>query len=411
MPLPNLGPLRVALTDLVVGDGACASRAASALDELGPEGWDNAITLAVGWGLLGTLRERVDRNRLAPGAQEKLRNASLATALRSTFIVHRSAAALELLAQAGIDAVAIKGIGLIAALSRNPATRTTGDLDVVVRERDAERARRVFLAAGYREINPEFEQHMEQIARSRQLHNFARALEFDGFEVDLHWQFGPNPPFALTADRLIDRGVAAKLATRAVRVADSLDAVLINVHHALRGSFTPHNTVRDLCDLKLWWDEGGIDARLDELFDAAIRSGLAPSLLALWGSILQRDPGHGLRAGYERLKRALDRRACDEAMLLERCFEDQLVHGTPARFTLEVFAPGVFLRSIAGTLAGALRPARSSSPAADDDEPRRPIAARIAGLGPRFMRVLRELTRVGGIRSYRAVARAQSRFH
>lgn len=411
MRSPELGSIRVALTGIVAGDDACASRGVAVIDGLGAQGWDDAINLAVGWGLTGTLRERLGHSPLPPEAREKLRGASLVPAVRSTFVVHRSTAALRLLTQADVDAVAINGVGLIAALKRDPAVRTTSDLDVVVRASDAERARRILIAAGYRDISPPFERHMRQIALSRQLHNFARALERDGFKVDLHWQFGPNPPFALGTDRMIARAMTANLGTDTVYVADPVDAVLISVHRALRGSFAPHNMVRNLCDLRLWGEHGGIEARLDELLDAATRSGLAPSLLALWGAILRRDAEHGLRAGYERLERVLDRDARREAMLLERYFEDQLVHGTPARLTLEVFAPGVFVRSIAGTLVGALRPAHAQPGSSGDGTPRRPLLARIAQLGPRSYRVLRDLTRAGRIRSYRAVARAQSRFH
>ncbi len=401
---------RAAVVDLAVGDAACARGAAERLTAAGA--WDAALADAASWGVVALLHARLDAALLPPGALAALRVESLRATLRSRLMVERGLAVLRLLDEAGIAALAVKGVGAIAALGPRAAARTTKDLDVVVRQRDEAAARALLRAHGYREVNPPFDRHMAEIALSRQLHNVARTLRKDTFEVDVHWRFGPQPPPELAADRLIARGTAVAIGTTAFRAADPVDAVLIAVHHALRTSFVPEAAARDLCDLVAWWDDGRVPARLDELLGAAQGAGLATSLLALWNCVLRRNPAHPLRHGSERLAGELGAAERGEAALLERHFEQVLVQGKPARFTLEIFAPRLYARWLAGTLAGALRRA-SPGPATDGTPtpPRGPLGRRIANLPPRAWRILRELTRVRNLAAYRAVAQAQSRFH
>jgi hypothetical protein len=406
--------IRGAVVDLALGDETIAKRGIAALDAGADGDWETAISLAAAWGVLHPVSRHLNETRLSASAAAALRQAMLALAARSTLVLHRSVAALQLLGEAGVPYVAIKGVGLIAALKRPPATRATSDLDILVRESDAEPARRALMAAGYMEINPEFAQHMSDIALSGQLHNYARALRRDDFEVDLHWRMGPNPPSGLLSDGLIERAIHAQAARRTLVVADPVDGVLINAHHALRGSFDLHNTVRDLSDLRLWWDHGPIPARLDETIAAAVRSELASALLAMWKSILERDPLHGVRAGAERLEAALSPQACAEAALMQRYIEEQIRHGSAAKLTLELFNPKLYVRSLFAktvrAVSGPGRPA-AEAPAGAYRAVRRPLHVRLAALLPRAVRVLREVTRAGAIPTYRVVARAQRRFH
>jgi hypothetical protein len=407
--------IRGAVVDLALGDAAIAGRGMDALDAGPAADWETAISLAAAWGVLHPFRRHLDETRLPPAAPAALRQAALALAVRSTFILHRSVAALRLLAAANVPYVAIKGVGLIAALDRPPATRATGDLDIIVSEGDAERARIALMAAGFAEINPEFAQHMSDIALSSQLHNYARALRHDDFEVDLHWRMGPHPPAALAAERLIGRAIGARAARQEIVVADPVDGVLINVHHALRGSFDLHNTVRDLCDLRLWWEHGPIAARLDETIGMAVESGLAPALLALWTTILGRDPAHSVRAGVERLESVLTPPQRAESALMLQYIAEQIRHGRAAKFTLDLFNPRLYLREVCGKLVRtftgtAKAPAGAPAPDAYRAE-RRPLMVRLADFLPRARRVLNEVSRAGAVPAYRAVARAQRRFH
>ncbi len=406
----SLVEVRAAIVDLVVGDADHAARAAARLTEIG--GWDTALPQAARWGVIALLHARLD-DASAPPADvlATLRAEALRGVLRSREVVERGLEVLCLFEAAGIDAIAIKGVGAIGTLGGRAAARTTMDLDVVVRECDAAAARALLRDHGFCEINPPFERHMADIALSRELHNVARTLRKGQLEVDIHWRFGPRPPAALAPERLIARAGDVTVGAATFRAAHPVDAVLIAVHHALRSGFVPQNTVRDLCDLAAWWEDGRAPAALDELIDTARRSGLATSLLALWDTVLRRAPLHPLREGYDRLAATLDRNARAEAVLLERHLEHTLRHGNPARFTLEVFAPRVYARWLVGALAQTLHPAPAGEHGGAPLPERRPLARRIANLPVRCWRIVCELARVERIPSYRAVARAQSRFH
>lgn len=403
------GDVRAAIVDLVAGDADHTARAAARLTEVA--GWNDALPEAARWGVIALLHARLDgATAPAPAVLDAVRAESLRAVLRSRTVVQRSVEVLRLFEASGIPAIAIKGVAAIGMLGARAAARTTKDLDVVVCERDAAAARALLRDRGFEEINPPFERHMAEIALSPQLHNVARTLCKDRLEVDIHWRFGPQPPAALAPERLIARGVDAAIGGAAFRAAHPVDAVLIAVHHALRSGFVPENTVRDLVDLAAWWEDGRVAAALDELVDEACRSGLASSLQALCGAVLRRAPQHPLRACCELLAVTLTDAARAEAALLERHLEHTLRHGNPARFTLEVFAPRVYARWIGGELAKALHPATRGD-VDDAAAERRPLARRIANVPARFRRIVRELCRLDRIPSYRAVARAQSRFH
>lgn len=410
------GWVREAVVALVLGDPAAARTAGERLS--GGDRWGAALACAAKWGVAGRLHARLDAATGPPAdVLAALRVEALRGSLRSRHVAERGARVLALLGEGGIEALAIKGVAALAALGARAAARTTNDLDLVVRERDETAARALLRAHGYRELDPAYERHVRDIALSPQLHNFARTLRKDELDVDLHWRFGPNPPPALSPERLLARAVEVPCGGGTIRAAHPVDAVLIAVHHALRSSFVPENAVRDLCDLALWWEDGRIVAALPELLETARGAGLATSLLAAWACVLRRDPDHGLGRGHACLAGSLTRPQRAEALLLERHFEDVLRHGSPARFTLEVFAPRVYARWALGTLArtGRGSPAdRGVPPEADESEPhaaRRSLRKRIANLGPRAWRVARELTRVRSVAAYRAVAQAQSRFH
>jgi len=97
-----------------------------------------------------------------------------------------------------------------------------------------------------------------------------------------------------------------------------------------------------------------------------------------------------------------------------RAFVEHNLHGeSPDDATLELLAPAVFTRSIVGPLLRSARRGRSA-PEDDDGRPpgvRRALLVRIRGRLEQAGRIGRELLRFERVASYRAVARAQSRFH
>lgn len=104
---------------------------------------------------------------------------------------------LRALADEGIDALVMKGTALAYALYADPAARRRGDTDLLIRESDLPRARRIFANLGYRrphETQGTFgDLHYEenwQIAT-------ANGLTHD---IDLHWQVTNSRALARVLD-------------------------------------------------------------------------------------------------------------------------------------------------------------------------------------------------------------------
>lgn len=407
----DAGTLRSALVDLVLGDDAHACQAALRLsvDRL----WPEAVALSGRWRVTPVVRARIGQFEAVPGARpdaasrERIREMTIAASAQSALAVTRSREALAVLDDAKIDAVAIKGIALIAALYGHRSVRMVGDLDIVVAEGAYPAARAALEAAGYVDENPELERHLADIALSPRLHNVARNLVRDGFEVDVHWQFGADPPPGFRTDRVIARAQRATLAGRPIRVAAPADAMAIAAHHSLRGYFAPHEAVKDAYDLAAWWRLRPGAWQLDDVLKTALDAEVATALYALWWIVLRRDPAHPVGSGIAALGARLSASRRREAQALAEFCEAQFARGTRAERTVQLFDAGRLCRTLVGY---GRRFAQGAGPA-DAGPPRRPLATRLTGAAQRVARVLRELAHLRSYGSYRAVARAQSRHH
>lgn len=403
--------VRSALCDLVLGDDA---RTAAAAEQLRAHDlWGTAVALSGPWRVTPIVHQRLGQmNAAAPDAAAgaDLRRMTLAAAAHSALAVARSLDALTLLEDAGIEVVAIKGIGLLADLYGHRSVRMLGDLDVIVREHAFPSVRAALENAGYVDHNPALERHLSDIALSARLHNVARNFVRDGFEVDVHWRFGPATLPRFSVDQVIDRARRASLGARTIRVPRPVDAMLISAHHAMRGYFAPQEALKDAYDLAAWWRLRPAAWDLDELVRSAEEAELATALSALWTFVLRRDPAHPLAQGLDALAARMDAGARREAERLADFCGDQVARGTRAERTIQLFDGAGLRRSVTGRtrrlIAGA-PPDHAAAPA----PPRRPFARRVAGATRRMVRVLRELLDVPSYPTYRAVARAQGRHH
>ena len=405
--------IRTNLLDLLLGDDAHAERAAVALSERAL--WPTAIALSGQWRMTLVLHDRLLRPgpiragaRLDDATAARLREMTIAASAYSALAVTRAGEALELLAQGGVEAVAIKGIGLIASLYGHRSLRMVGDLDVLVGERAFPAALAALERGGYTDENLALTRHLADIALSPRLHNLARNLIRDGFEIDVHWQFGLNPPAALRSECVIARAVPAMLAGRAIRVAAPADAMVLAAHHALRGYFGAHETVKDAYDLAAWWRRKPHAWDLDDVLETADLAEVQTALCALWMFVARRDPGHPCRIGIAAFRDRFSARDWRETESLTAFCEEQFERGARAERTVQLFDAFAIARS----LAGHGRRAVIGAPA--DELPvrsvaRRPLYVRIGGAGRRIARVIRELTRMRSHSGYRAMARAQAR--
>ncbi len=402
------------LVDLLIGGPDQAAHAAERIGTHG--GWQTALDLAARWHVLPAFAERLERIDGAVARPERavvssLRAQTALSALRSATALRQAEVVLAELSAVSIPAVVMKGIAAIATLYGTSSRRTVSDVDVVIRPSDLAPARAALTGRGYVDCSPPFERHVSDIATSRTLHNFARTFVRDRFEIDLHWQFGPRPPAGLLADRIVERAVTASVEDRTLRVAGPIESALLIVHHVLRGAFRTSTTVKDLVDLAAWYDVFGA-IKSDELAGAACESGLGSSLLALLLALAMRNPDHA-NAGIEALDGRLDRSARGQARKLVALFDDGVRGESPDSATLELFAPKVYARSLFGAACREIgwKAAGAAPPAIEFSGLRKPVVARVLRRLARGWRIGRELTQLKRISTYRAVARAQSRFH
>jgi hypothetical protein len=403
------------LVDLLLGGAADSANAAQRICANG--GWRTALDLAIRWHVLPAVALRLESIDAATAGVEREVGSSLRaqiaiSAMRSSTAVRQAEAALHILADAGVRAVAIKGIASIATLYRGPAERMVSDVDLVIRPADLAAARAAFAEHGYVDRSPPFERHVSAIALSRSLHNFARTFVRDNFEIDLHWQFGPRPPAGLSADRIVERAVTAAAEGRQLRVAGPIEAALLITHHALRGAFAVATTIKDLVDLDAWWHVYGGE-QADELIAAAAESDLASSLLALCLALTSRNPEHPSAAWIAAMEHRLDRSGRTQARRLLAFFDSAMRGEAPDSATVALFAPTVYARSLLGPLCReiAWKACGAAPPAEDVTTVRKPIVVRVLRRLAHGLRIGRELAQLRRIGTYRAVARAQSRFH
>lgn len=250
---------------------------------------------------------------------------------------------------------------------------------------------------------------MYDIAHSARLHNLERTFVRDGLEVDVHWSLGTNPPPSLRAASLLGRCERAVISGSWLPIAAPVDAMLISAHHAMRGYFAPHEAVKDMCDLSAWWTQARNRWFLRSVARGAAEADLSTSLHAMWTVVARRDTRHPAVTGVTVLERWMSRSQLREASGLAAFIEEQLTHGRRAERTVQVFGFSVLPRDLAGALARTRRelPAQlKPQPSAERKSLQRRLERRVE----RALRVARELACVRSLASYRALARAQSRF-
>jgi hypothetical protein len=119
--------------------------------------WAETLQIAEHHGMLGHLASRVNelQNDSPPGEiMQLLRDRYRAQVLSSMKMAVELFRVIDRLAAAGIEILVMKGPVLAAQAYPDPAVRTFGDLDLLVRQRDIQTSTQVMIAAGYQaEIN------------------------------------------------------------------------------------------------------------------------------------------------------------------------------------------------------------------------------------------------------------------
>lgn len=246
---------------------------AFALDPRGPEGVSSevgaAIDEGVDWNELGRLatHERAARGLvalLAPHVERvpdhtmaRLTRLGQLGVVQSHFLANRLRRFLRTMAEHRIPVMLLKGGALAHRLYPDMAERPMGDLDVLVRPNDAERAWELAQTTGWcrRRDVPD--------ARHYIGHQHLAPLEDDqgaqtGLEIHTEL-FTRQAPFALPAAALWQRAEHALLFGEAVHVPDTADLLVHACLHFAWSHEMSFGVWRTLNDVRVLVDRAGVD--------------------------------------------------------------------------------------------------------------------------------------------------------
>ncbi len=187
------------------------------------------------------------------------------------------------LAEAGVDALVIKGTALAYALYNDPAIRKRGDSDVLVRRSQLDAARAALREAG---LVPHGDYHFGQETWRQQ-----RGKGFIHY-VDLHWEVTGPPSLRhlLDVEECFERAVALPRLAPSARMIEPVHALLrgaINqALHGVHGYFEGGEKLFEESRL-IWHYDAHLLARSfgnadwERLVDLATSRGLAPMVASL----------------------------------------------------------------------------------------------------------------------------------
>jgi hypothetical protein len=190
--------------------------------------------------------------RLGAGGEEidALRERYLLTWSDNQRIALCVAPLLQAFEQAGIDAVVLKGLALIARFYRDPGLRPMADADVLVRPCDAERAGALAASLGWHpryDVSPAF----------RRVRHAAPYDHPAGVACDLHWRIFEEAGGGAADDEVRAAVEPALFQGARLRVPSPTDQLLHVCGHAAR--WAPVPAVRWVADAVVILREGPID--------------------------------------------------------------------------------------------------------------------------------------------------------
>ena len=196
--------------------------------------WDAVAVLARRHGVVGLLLHGLDARPegtgcLADGTLRRLRDRRL---LRSGRRLRGLQRADDVLADAGVDRLVLKGVPLSQRLYGRPLLRSSADVDLLVAPAAARPAEKALLRAGWRLHSAEVEGGPGAAFRRYRKH---RALVGPDGPVDLHYCLFSNPSFLdVRFEELWAGRETVRVGSASFAVMDAHDDFLFNACHAFR---------------------------------------------------------------------------------------------------------------------------------------------------------------------------------
>jgi hypothetical protein len=181
-----------ALLDVLCGRDTAAS------PQLDAAGWDTFVAEAARHGVSALAYRALASGGSAPAHVVRLLEQHyLRNRLRNLRLYARLSQLLQVLTAESIAAVVLKGAYLAQAVYGDTALRAMSDIDLLVRERDLERAAKTLRGQGW-----------NQTGSSSDGGHQLPSLEHDGVAVDLHWSIEDDAaPFQVDAGGMLQRAV------------------------------------------------------------------------------------------------------------------------------------------------------------------------------------------------------------
>lgn len=202
--------------------------------------------------LLPLVYQNLARLGVRGGDIDALKERYLLTWSENQRVYHGVLPLLQAFEKAGIDAVVLKGLALIARFYRDPGLRPMADVDVLVPPSDVERATELAASLGW---HP---RHRPTPAFRRVKH----AGPFDhpaGPTCDIHWRVFAEAGGGAADDDFRAAAEAVTFQGAALRILSPTDQLLHVCGHAARRSQVP--AIRWVADAALILREGPIDWR------------------------------------------------------------------------------------------------------------------------------------------------------
>ncbi len=189
-----------------------------------------------------------DALRLDPRSAEQLQAEATSDALAALTLALETAHAWTALRDAGIPALAYKGVALSLVSTGSAVSRGSGDIDLLVDASDVLAACRILGELGYtpESFTPDFiATHWAQMRWS------TREITLDGprTSIDLHWRISPEERLLGSTRAFINRGCPIELSGTSIMTLAADDTLLIACYSLQHDSFRSLRQAVDLIRL------------------------------------------------------------------------------------------------------------------------------------------------------------------
>ena len=243
------GLLQVQAT-AVAAYGLAGSRLELPDEPISDTAWGTLMLHVLAQRLVGFLAEAVDDGALpvTDEQREELEEAHAQAALLTLFLERELLWCADVFDAEGIEYRVLKGPAYAHTVYADPAVRSYGDIDVLVRSRDIDRTITTLLAAGATrpaaELRPGFDRRFSK--------GVTLVLPTE-YQLDLHRTFVAGPlGLTVDLDSLFDRAIAFDLAGRMLPALAREERFLHACYHAALGNDPPRlAALRDVAEITL----------------------------------------------------------------------------------------------------------------------------------------------------------------